>query len=228
MAVYRVRNWARFQHYKHRNPPWIKLHFELLSSPDWVVLADASRVLAIACMLIASRNEGKVSGDRAGIEYLKRVAYLHKDPDFKPLIECGFLEVASTMLADASALQANPLSESESETEFLGAASPATEIKSSRPKRSNGASKSSTIVPDDFVPDLAYASNLAADMDVAIEVEKFRLWEFRKPHHDWNRAWKRWVREGIDRGKYARKSQPKPQQRDWTGVTQDGLPPVFR
>lgn len=86
----------------------------------------------------------------------------------------------------------------------------------------------SRIAPDDFVPDLAYAAELAPDMDAATEAEKFKLWEFKTPHHDWNRAWKRWVREGIDRGKYARKSQPKPPQRDWTGVTQDGLPPVFR
>ena len=26
----RVRNWERYQHYKERNPPWIKLYVELL------------------------------------------------------------------------------------------------------------------------------------------------------------------------------------------------------
>jgi len=55
-----VRNWRKYQHYTDRNPPWIKLHFEILSSEDWVMLADDSRVLLIACMLIASRNQGKV------------------------------------------------------------------------------------------------------------------------------------------------------------------------
>jgi hypothetical protein len=96
---YRVRNWLNFQHYRDRNPPWIKLHFALLSSRDWVQLDDASRVLAIACMLIASRNDGVVPDDS---EYLKRVAYLNSVPDFKPLIDCGFLECASKMLASAS------------------------------------------------------------------------------------------------------------------------------
>jgi len=109
---YRVKQWRLFQHYRDRNPPWIKLHFSLLSSMDWVTLDDASRVLAIACMLIASRNDGVVPGDPA---YIKRVAYLNKLPNFKPLIDCGFLEPASDckqMLADA-----RPETETETETE---------------------------------------------------------------------------------------------------------------
>lgn len=99
---YRIRNWSHFQHYKDRNPPWIKLHFELLSSADWVTLADASRVLAVVCMLVASRNEGEIDGSPTGLAYLQRVAYLAKAPDLKPLIECGFLEPIEGVLADAS------------------------------------------------------------------------------------------------------------------------------
>lgn len=93
---YLVRNWSNFQHYKDRDPPWIKLHFSILSSEDWVTLDDASRVLAIACMLIASRNQGQVPNRP---DYIRRVAYLSKDPNFTPLIKCGFL---SNPLADAS------------------------------------------------------------------------------------------------------------------------------
>ena len=99
-----VKNWGLFQHYKDRNPPWIKLHFSLLSSSDWVMLDDASRVLAVASMLVASRNGGVIDGSEAGLAYLKRVAYLNKTPNLKPLISCGFLEPASgckQMLADA-------------------------------------------------------------------------------------------------------------------------------
>lgn len=101
MDYYEIPTWQDYQHYKDRDPPWIKLHFTILTSPTWVMLDDASRVLAIACMLIASRNHGRVP---ANPEYLKRVAYLSKTPNFKPLIECGFLANASCckqMLADA-------------------------------------------------------------------------------------------------------------------------------
>lgn len=59
------------------------------------MLDDASRVLAVACMLIASRNSGEIPDDP---EYVRRVAYLNRKPDFSPLIKTGFL----TVQADAS------------------------------------------------------------------------------------------------------------------------------
>lgn len=99
-GMFKVRNWEQFQHYKDRNPPWIKLHFALLSSEDWVTLDDASKLLAVVCMLIASRNNGMVPNNPA---YLKRVAYLDRLPKLKPLIDCGFLE---NVQADDSSLQA--------------------------------------------------------------------------------------------------------------------------
>jgi hypothetical protein len=105
-----VKNWERFQHYKDRNPPWIKLHYEIMTSQDWVMLADASKLLAIVCMMIASRNEGRVPNNP---HYVKRVAYLDKLPDFKPLIDCGFLEIS---LADASGCK-HMLADARPETE---------------------------------------------------------------------------------------------------------------
>lgn len=78
---------------------------------------DASRVLVIACMLIASRHDGKVPDDP---DYVKRVAYLNKKPDFKPLVNIGFLVPDSAMLApckrDASTILANARPETETET----------------------------------------------------------------------------------------------------------------
>ena len=108
--AYAISNWRKFQHYSHRNPPWIKLHFEILSSADWVALSDASRVLAIACMLIASRNDGKIPDDKG---YIKRVAYLNHDPNYSQLLKSGFLIKIDCVLADASVVLTNDASESE-------------------------------------------------------------------------------------------------------------------
>ena len=105
--TYRVKNWEHFQHYKDRNPPWIKLHFELLSSEAWVVSDEATRNLMIVCMLIASRNDGKVPSNA---DYLKRVGYLKRRPNFKALLHIGFLE---KLLADASTMQADARPETE-------------------------------------------------------------------------------------------------------------------
>jgi len=97
---FEIANWKNFQHYKDRNPPWIKLHVEILTSKTWVMLDDASRCLAIASMVIASKNDGKIPNDP---DYFKRVAYLN-NVNFKPLIDIGFLIDASgcyQVLADA-------------------------------------------------------------------------------------------------------------------------------
>lgn len=59
---------------------------------------DATRTLAIACMLLASRNEANDGTFNGEPEYIKRFAYLNTKPDFKPLIDNGFIEV----LQDAS------------------------------------------------------------------------------------------------------------------------------
>jgi hypothetical protein len=114
---YRVRNWERYQHYKDRNPPWIKLHIELLSSEDWVLWDDASRVLATAIMLLAPRSAGIIDGSKRGLAYIKRVAYLNTMPNLKPLLDSGFIvefDDASNTLA--TCLQ-HACSESESEAE---------------------------------------------------------------------------------------------------------------
>ena len=97
---YKIKNWDRFQHYKDRSPAWIKLHYEVLTSPDWVMLDDASKLLAVVIMLLASRSGGEIEGNE---RYIQKAANLDKKVDLKPLIECGFL----IMLADASTVQAN-------------------------------------------------------------------------------------------------------------------------
>lgn len=103
----RICKWSEFQHYKDRNPPWIKLHYAMLSSRTWVNLNDAGRVLAIASMLIASKEDGEFDADA---DYFKRVAYLNTKPDWQPLIKSGFCEV---LQADASTMQADARPETE-------------------------------------------------------------------------------------------------------------------
>jgi hypothetical protein len=94
----RIKNWKQFQHYKDRCPPWIKLHFKMLHSRDWVYASDSERVLSIVCMIMASQDHENDGSFDADPEYFRRIAYLRYTPDFKPLITNGFLE----MLADAS------------------------------------------------------------------------------------------------------------------------------
>lgn len=55
-----VKNWNRYQHYKDRSAPWIKLYRDLLTSEAWVLGTDRSRVVQLASMMLAPRYDNKI------------------------------------------------------------------------------------------------------------------------------------------------------------------------
>lgn len=58
MSVLRVKNWSEFQHYKDRDPPWIKLHRALLDNRDFHRLSPLAGKLLPLVWLIASERGG--------------------------------------------------------------------------------------------------------------------------------------------------------------------------
>ena len=68
MTVYfRVHAFERFQHYKDRNPVWIKLYNDLLGNYEHDHLPDASKAHLHAIWLLASRSENRIPIDAAWI-----------------------------------------------------------------------------------------------------------------------------------------------------------------
>lgn len=54
----RVKDWGKFQHFKDRRPPWIKLYRDILDDIEWHQLdAEAAKAL-VMIWLIASESEG--------------------------------------------------------------------------------------------------------------------------------------------------------------------------
>lgn len=53
----RVKNWAAFQHFKSRTPPWIKLYRDLLNDEDWHLLDGATAKTLIGLWLLASEDK---------------------------------------------------------------------------------------------------------------------------------------------------------------------------
>jgi hypothetical protein len=184
----RVVNWEQFQHYKHRNPPWIKLYGEMLSSRTWVTLDDSSRVLAFAILMLAARHENKVPMDAA---YIKRVAYLNSDPNFSGLVETYFIEIvdASNVLApcphNASDLHPNALPETETETEKR-------QREGARAPRSR-----STQLPDSFQPNETH-KRLALQLGVNLDGCFPAFCDYHKSKgstfKEWDRALNTWLR----------------------------------
>jgi hypothetical protein len=82
MNYLRVKNWTEFQHYKDRNPPWIKLHRTLLDDYEFSRLQDASKAHLMLIWLFASQKDGLVPDDP---EFLKMKLGLETSPDLKSL-----------------------------------------------------------------------------------------------------------------------------------------------
>lgn len=104
MVTYYVKNWKEFQHYRDRNPPWIKLHKKLIDDFDFHALPDASKALAPLLWILASMHEDPESGAIDGPD--EAIAFrLHMDVKkfqsaMKPLLNSKFFSHASDVLAD--------------------------------------------------------------------------------------------------------------------------------
>jgi len=208
----RICKWEQYQHYKDRNPPWIKLHREFLTSYTWTVLDDASRLLAVACMILAAETGNKIPLDR---DFIQRRTQLRTRPDVRKLIEVGFAEmidepelstVASDLLADASSIVQVARPETEAETE------------KETPKN-----KRAYRLPEDWTPKPGHYQ-LAKELNLLVDVElpKFRdhFLGSGATKFDWDATFRNWlsnaVKYGGNRGE-DRKSvrQPSTQHRRW-------------
>ncbi len=57
---YKIKNWDKFQHYKTRRPPWIRLYRDLLDDLDFEELSGNNVKILIKLWLIASEDEEKL------------------------------------------------------------------------------------------------------------------------------------------------------------------------
>jgi hypothetical protein len=113
---FRIKDWDKFQYYKFRRPPWIRLHVSTLQSEDWVMLDDGGKLLMLSLMMLASQFDGHLPAIVTNPDYLKRVLHLDHSPNIKPLISHGFL---LAMHASACAgMQSHASASQSTETEY--------------------------------------------------------------------------------------------------------------
>jgi len=92
MAYLAVRNWSNFQHYKDRNPLWIKLYTGLLDDYDFAQLGDGQKAQLILIWLLASKTDGVLPNDPA---WIKRRIACSGSVAIPQFIKLGFLEERS-------------------------------------------------------------------------------------------------------------------------------------
>lgn len=94
------KNWDAFQHYKHRSPPWIKLHRNLLDDMQFQRLPVASKALAPMLWLLASESsDGQIQKTTEEIAFRLRMSEKDVVIAIKPLIDSGFFIDADNVLA---------------------------------------------------------------------------------------------------------------------------------
>jgi len=218
MTRLRVKNWTEFQHYRHRRPPWIKLHRGLLDDYAWHRLPEASRALGPMLWLLASEQaDGAIADDRETIAFRLHVTRDKVDEAIAPLIGAGFLIEERCASGPLAGRQQPARSESEKESE--------TKTERERDARARG---TSTQVPEAIAAaararapsaplragiglaepiaegwqpsdvDLAWAAKARPDLTPALleaETERFRNHAIgnNRLAHDWGPLWRNWV-----------------------------------
>lgn len=89
MIYYRVSNLEKYQHYRDRRPPWVKLYQSALEDVEFTCLQDASKAHAMLLLLVASRYDNHVPGDP---KWLQNALHATEPVDLDALISIGFIE----------------------------------------------------------------------------------------------------------------------------------------
>ena len=85
-----VVNWGKFQHYKNRNPPWIKFHTSLLDDYEFQRLPDGAKWQLLLLWLVAARQDNRIPDDREWLASLFHVT--EDDLQMDLLVDRGWLE----------------------------------------------------------------------------------------------------------------------------------------
>lgn len=119
-----IKNFEKYQHYKKRNPPWIKLYYELLDDDDFISMSITSRHHYMTLLLVAGRKNNRIPNDT---KYLRKVMRLDDAPDLIELFDSGFLLASRKQSASSTktpckqnALSETEYSEAETKTELRG------------------------------------------------------------------------------------------------------------
>jgi hypothetical protein len=182
------KNWAVFQHYKDRCPPWIKLHRDLLNDRVFMCLPLASKALAPLLWLLASESkDGVFDGSLDELVFRLHITPKDYQDGVKPLIDKGFFVIASGVLAEC---YQDAIPETETETER--------ETKTEKKQTSNRGSR----LPLDFVLDeewISFCKHERPDLNPQKVFAEFLDYWTAQPGQKgvklaWTPTWRNWVR----------------------------------
>jgi len=133
----KIKGWAKFQHFKDRNPPWIKLYRDILDDPDWHALDGNSAKVLMMLWLVASEDEHHTGA----LPDIRRLAFRLRINETK--LTAILAKLSHWLIRDdISAISARyqrdtPETETERETETETYIAPTDEASGSEPDQPN-------------------------------------------------------------------------------------------
>ena len=113
----KIKNWAKFQHFKNRRPPWIKLHREILDQRDINMISDRSFRVLINCWLLASEDR-ELEGSLPTIADIAFRIRMHEKHIIEALQELSnFIDASDIKMISERYQVGPPETEGETETE---------------------------------------------------------------------------------------------------------------
>jgi hypothetical protein len=115
----KIRNWEKWQTYRRDRgqPPWIKVHREVMRNPEWVALTDAQRGQLVAMWLLAADRDGVIPASRT---LIRKLCFMDSDPPLEVFAEHGFIEMDGVVASSWRHVDHTEAeAEAEEETEFM-------------------------------------------------------------------------------------------------------------
>lgn len=89
IRYFRIPDFDKLQHYKNRNPPWVKLYRELILDYEFQQYDEVTRFHGIALLILASASGNKIPNDP---RWVAGQIGAHAPVDLARLYEAGLLE----------------------------------------------------------------------------------------------------------------------------------------
>ena len=92
----KIRNWDKWQSYRkdRGQPPWIKIHREVMRNPEWVALTDGQRGQLVSLWLLAADRNGEIPDCPT---LIKRLCYMDSEPDLQLFVTKEFIICDASM-----------------------------------------------------------------------------------------------------------------------------------
>jgi hypothetical protein len=200
----KIKNWSKFQHFKDRKPPWVKLYRDVLDDLEWHELDPLASKVLVMCWLIASEDEGRLPN-------IKTLAFRLRMTEKQTLDSINKLShwlEQDDISAISEQYQLDSL-ETERETE--------------KEKRQN--TQRGTRLPTDFLFPKEWADfchQERPDLNIQKTFDSFKDFWIAKPGAggvklNWEATWRNWVRsqkQGFAKQDIVHQTTPTPANHD--------------